>query len=161
MLSAVRCTKDLLTEKPADDIYADNLLVNYDGFVNMQNARFAMVRDEYDRVDKKIGGTDFSSQPFAKSTLFSVGADNAWGNNRHTNFRHFSYPANITSMTDAQPFLAIFEWLYKVVNTSNMIITRAENGEVDWGNSANAATNKSTILANARLIRAWANRHLN
>lgn len=162
LLSITSCTKDFLKEKPVDNIYADNLLVDYDGFVNMQNALYAMVRDEYDRADRKIGGTSFGSLPFAKSTMFSVGADNAWGNNRHSDFRHFSFPKNITTMTDAESFLAIFEWLYKVVNTANMIITRAENPGIDWqGGSAQAdQANKNTILANARLVRAWAYRHL-
>ena len=156
----ISCNKDFLIEKPADDIYADNLLVNYAGFVNMQNALFSMVRDEYDRTDRYMGGTNFPSLPFAKSTLFSVGADNAWGNNRHSEFRHFSFPKNITSMTDSEAFLAIFEWLYKTINTANMIITRSENPDVDWGGASVAESNKITIVANARLIRAWAYRHL-
>ncbi len=156
------CTKDFLKEQPVDNIYADNLLVDYDGFVNMQNALYSMVRDEYDRADRSMGGTSFGSLPFAKSVLFSVGADNAWGNNRHNNFRHFSFPKNIISMTDAEPFLAIFEWLYKVVNTANMIITRAEDSGINWkgGTPQENLDRKNTVVANAKLIRAWAYRHL-
>jgi hypothetical protein len=37
-----------------------------------------------------------------------------------------------------------------------MIITRAENEDIDWGTESN----KTTIVAHARLIRAWAYRHL-
>ena len=120
------CSEDFLTEKPVDDIFAENLLVNHDGFLNMQNAMFGLVRDEYDRGDRFYGGTSFGSIPFTKHTLFSAGADNSWGNNRHTNFRHLSFPKNITDMEDVIPFQAVFEWLYKVINTSNMIISRAE-----------------------------------
>lgn len=156
------CTKDFLIEDPKDDIFADNLLVNYDGFLNMQNALFALVRDEYDRVDKNYGGTTFSSLPFAKSILFSAGADNSFGNNRHSRFPHLSFPKNIVNMTDFDTFQALFEWLYTTINTANMIITRAENPNIDWkgGSVEKNAINKNTIIANVRLIRAWAYRHL-
>lgn len=162
VIGSLSCSEDFLTEMPSDDIFAENLLVDYKGFVNLQNGLFALVRDEYDRVDKSYGGTEFRSLPFAKHTLFSAGADNAWGNNRHHQFAHLSYPKNITFMTDFETFLAMFEWLYKVVNTANMIITRSENSDVDWmGGSAEAdVANKEQIVANARLVRAWAYRHL-
>ncbi len=162
VLAISSCSEDFLTEKPVDDIFAENLLINYSGFQNMQNAMFALVRDEYDRGDRYYGGTSFGSIPFTKHTLFSAGADNSWGNNRHTNFRHISFPKNITDMEDVIPFQAVFEWLYKAVNTSNMIITRAENPDIDWqGSSAEEdLQNKNTIIANARLVRAWAYRHL-
>lgn len=150
------CSQDFLVEDPKDDIFANNLLKDYNGFLSMQNALFAMVRDEYDRVDKFNGGTQFPSLPMANSLMFSVGGDNAFCNNRHSRFIHWNVPSNIVNMTDFDPFQAIFEWLYKVVNTSNVIITRAEKPEIDWGN----ASNKNAVIANARLTRAWAYRHL-
>lgn len=161
-LAVSSCSEDFLTEKPVDDIFAENLLISYNGFQNMQNALFALVRDEYDRGDRYYGGTSFGSIPFTKHVLFSAGADNSWGNNRHTSFRHLSFPKNITDMEDVAPFQAVFEWLYKVINTSNMIITRAENPDINWqgGSSEADLANKNYILANARLVRAWAYRHL-
>ena len=156
LIGLLACSKDFLQEDPKDDIFADNLLTDYNGFVSMQSALFALVRDEYDRVDKYYGGTRFPSLPMANSLMFSVGADNAFCNNRHNRFAHWNFPKNIANMTDFQPFQALFEWLYTVINTSNMMITRAEESDIDWGN----ATNKNTILAHARLIRAWAYRHL-
>ena len=156
------CAEDFLVEKPVTDIYADNLLTNYTGFESMNYAILSMVRDEYGRMDINYGSTSFGSLPFAKSTMWSCGTDNAWGNNRHTDFRFFSYPKNITGMTDAPCFLSLFEWLYKVVNTANMVIGRAENEDVDWdGGSASAdQQRKAQIIAEARLYRAWAYRHL-
>lgn len=156
------CSKEFLVEHPQDDIYAENLLVNYDGFVNVNNSLMALVRDEYDRVDINIGGTSFGSQPFARSTMWSCGVDNTFGNNRHTGFRFFSFPKNIISMTDADCFLSLFEWLYKVVNVSNMVIDRAESPEIDWQGGSDAAdeNNKNLIVAEAKLYRAWAYRHL-
>lgn len=162
VLAFLSCSDDFLKEMPTDDIFAENLLVNYNGFMNMQNGLYALVRDEYDRTDKNYGGMSFRSLPFAKHTIFSVGADNSFGNNRHQQFAWFSFPKNITYMADFEPFLAMFEWLYKVVNTANMIITRAEGADIDWQGGSPAAdlANKEKIVANARLIRAWAYRHL-
>lgn len=162
LIGLFSCSKDFLVENPKDDIFAENLLVDHSGFVAMQSALYALVRDEYDRVDKYYGGTDFPSHPMAKSLMFSVGADNAFGNNRHRLFAHWSFPKNIIDMTDFEPFQAMFEWLYTIVNTSNMMITRAEDSEIDWrgGSPEQDLQNKNAILANARLIRSWAYRHL-
>jgi len=162
LLALSACKKDFLTEKPVNDIYAENLLVDYSGFESMNYAMLAMVRDEYGRVDTDYGGTSFGSQPFAKSTMWSCGVDNAWNNNRHTNFRWFNKPNNIVAMSNEMPFLAIFEWLYKVINTANMVIGRAENADVDWQGTSDAenTSRKELTIAEARLYRAWAYRHL-
>ena len=94
--------------------------------------------------------------------MWSCGTDNAWGNNRHTSFRFFNFPKNIVGMTDEACFLSLFEWLYKVVNTANMVIERAENPDIDWqgGSAAADQANKDQIVAEAKLYRAWAYRHL-
>ena len=162
LIGLFSCSKDFLVENPKDDIFAENLLVDHSGFVAMQSALYALVRDEYDRVDKYYGGTDFPSHPMAKSLMFSVGADNAFGNNRHRLFAHWSFPKNIIDMTDFEPFQAMFEWLYTIVNSANMMITRAEDPDIDWqgGSQELDLQKKNAILANARLIRSWAYRHL-
>jgi starch-binding outer membrane protein, SusD/RagB family len=155
-LFIMSCSSDFLTENPKDDIFADNLLNDYTGYVSMQNALMALVRDEYDRVDQFYGATEYPSLPMAKSLMFTVGADNAFCNNRHNRFVHWNFPKNLTNMADFDPFQAIFEWLYTVINTSNMIITRAETSDIDW----KGPNNKNTVIANAKIIRAWAYRHL-
>ncbi|MDD2595050.1 MAG: RagB/SusD family nutrient uptake outer membrane protein [Bacteroidales bacterium] len=161
-LTLSSCNKDFLVENPVNDIYAENLLVNLDGFESMNYALLSFVRDEYGRLDISYGSTSFSSLPFAKSVMWSCGIDNTWGNNRHNQTRFFSYPKNIVAMTDGEVFLSLFEWLYKVVNTANMVINRAENPDVDWQGGSPAAdlANKERIIAEARLYRAWAYRHL-
>ncbi len=162
ILFAASCSDRFLQEKPVNDIYAENLLVDYSGFESMNYAMLSMVRDEYDRMDVNYGGTSFGSLPFAKSTMWSCGVDNAWGNNRHTSFRFFNFPKNIVSMTNEECFMALFEWLYKVVNTSNMVIARATDENVDWKGTSEAENNarRDRIIAEARLYRAWAYRHL-
>ena len=162
LLAFTACSEEFLVEHPVTDIYADNLLTNYTGFESMNYALLSMVRDEYGRMDINYGSTSFGSLPFAKSTMWSCGTDNAWGNNRHTSFRFFNYPKNIVSMANEPCFLSLFEWLYKVVNTANMVIGRAENEDVDWegGSAAVDQQHKELVIAEARLYRAWAYRHL-
>lgn len=156
------CSKDFLIEKPVDNIYAENLLKDYSGFKSMNAALLSFMRDEYARLDVEYGGTEFSSLPLAKHVMWSCGVDNAWNNNRHSQVQFFNYPAKIKNMTDGEVFLALFEWLYKVINTSNMVINRAENTDVDWqgGSEEGNLKNKKQIIAEAKFFRAWAYRHL-
>ena len=156
------CSKDFLIEKPVDNIYAENLLKDYNGFKSMNAALLSFMRDEYARLDVEYGGTEFSSLPLAKHVMWSCGVDNAWNNNRHSAVQFFNYPAKIKNMSDGEVFLALFEWLYKVINTSNMVINRAENTDVDWqgGSEEGNLKNKKQIIAEAKFFRAWAYRHL-
>jgi len=43
------CTKDFLKERPVDEIYANNLLVNYSGFYSMISAQRGLMRNEHGR----------------------------------------------------------------------------------------------------------------
>jgi hypothetical protein len=49
----------------------------------------------------------------------------------------------------------VWDWLYRVVNGANTIIDRAENPAINWTDR-----DKKQIVGEARLIRAWAYRHL-
>lgn len=145
------CKKDFLKEVPRDDIYAENLFVNYTGFKTMISALQGMMRHEYRRVDA-FGG--FSSLPLVQQSLWTCGVDNSWSNNSHSAFKFMYFPRNI-DQTDAECFKATFEWLYRMVTTSNMVISRAENPSVNWSGGS-----KEEIIATARFFRAWAYRHL-
>lgn len=145
------CKKDFLKEEPRDDIYAENLFVDYGGFKTMLVALQGMMRHEYRRTDA-FGG--FGSLPLVQQSMWTCGVDNSWSNNSHSSFKFMYYPKNI-DQTDAESFRATFEWLYRMVTTSNMVITRAENPDVDWSGGS-----KEEILATARFFRAWAYRHL-
>lgn len=144
-----------LKEEPRADIYSENLLVDKEGFQSMITSLQGLMRKEYCR---------HPSIPFALNGVFGGGADNTWGNNIGTTGDGFSFviqPYNI-KRTDSALFRDIFEWLYQIVNTSNMVISRAENTAVKWGgaNSSEAEANKNSIVAQARFFRAWAYRHL-
>lgn len=151
LLFSEGCKKDFLKEEPRDNTYADNLLVNYNGFRTVINALKGMMRHEYRRVDA-FGG--FGSLPLVQHSMWASGVDNSWSNNSHSSFKFMYYPKNI-DQTDAEPFRATFEWLYKMVTTANMVIARAELPGVDWSGGS-----KAEIVATARFYRAWAYRHL-
>lgn len=145
-----------LKEDPRDSLYPENLLVDYAGFESMVTSLYGMMRNEYRRADALGGGL-----PIVLHASWSCGVDNSWSNNSHSDFKFFYYPKQI-NQTDLVLFSNIFQWLYRIVNTSNMIISRAEGTDIDWqGSGAEGdVTNKNKILARARFFRAWAYRHL-
>jgi hypothetical protein len=145
------CKKDFLKETPKDNIYADNLLITYSGFKTIITALQGMMRHEYRRVD---ASGNFGSLPLVQQSMWSCGVDNSWSNNSHSSFKFMYYPRNI-DQTDAEPFRATFEWLYRMITTANLVITRAESSSVNWSGGS-----KDEIVATARFFRAWAYRHL-
>lgn len=154
------CNEDsFLKENPRDEIYTSNLLVDQAGFESFLQGLRGLMRSEYLRAGNIGGGS--SSMPLVWNLMWSCGVDNAWSNNTHSSFKFMYYPKYI-QQTDMECMLVTFEWLYKVVNTANVVITRAERDGIDWGGGDQASDlrNKETIIAKARLIRAWAYRHL-
>ncbi len=155
------CNKEeFLKEDPRDNIYADNLLENYDGFVNMMNGIYAWVRAEKGRTyspgdDPATGGI-----PFTRCSIWNLGVDNGFMNNGVGKEIFLNWPTDINS--EMEVFQSTFEWLYLIVNSSNMVIERAENPDVNWQglNSTDDERKKNYIIAQARVIRAWAYRHL-
>ncbi len=152
LLLVTACNEEeFLTEKPEDNIYANNLFENYNGFVNAMNSVYSWVREERSRAD---------NIPLTRSTCWNTGTDNAFMNNGHSRMTYLNWPTQI--YTDQYIFENMFDWLYRIINTSNMVINRAEGENIDWmgGNDGENESNKNYIIAQARLIRAWAYRHL-
>jgi hypothetical protein len=146
-----------LTEQPRDAIYADNLLVDYTGFQSMITALHGLMRNEYRRGDANGVG----SIPVVQHAVFTAGADNAFANNASQELKFLYKPSEIRK-TDLDIFEGTFLWLYKIVNTANMVISRAENAGIKWGglNESENAAKKNDIIARAAFFRAWAYRHL-
>lgn len=145
-----------LEEKPKADLYPENLLVNYDGFKSMNVSLYGIARAEYRRADA-LGG----SIPLVLHSAWDGGTDVAWANNSSSALQ-FMYDPKLIDRTDLNIFSNIFQWCYRIINTANMVITRAEGSGIDWqGSTADAnAAHKNEVLAEARLFRAWAYRHL-
>jgi len=146
--------EEFLREDPRDNIYSDNLLESYDGFVNMLNSSYAWIRAEKSRLVPS-GGI-----PLTRSTGWTSGVDNGFMNNGHSKMVFLNWPTNINPEMDY--FDDMFKWLYKIINTCNMIIERAEDSRVAWGGGSPEADalKKNHIIAQARVIRAWGYRHL-
>ncbi|MEE4286490.1 MAG: RagB/SusD family nutrient uptake outer membrane protein [Mariniphaga sp.] len=144
------CNEDeFLREDPRDDIFAENLFVNYDGFVNGLNAVYALVRDQRD-----------GTQTASRDELFKLGTDNVFVGNGSADIDPFNDYADFNSQNDLVDIA--FTRLYEIINTTNLIINRAENDEIDWqgNNEQEDLVAKNKVVAQAKLVRAWCYRHL-
>lgn len=146
-LSASACDTDkLLVETPKDIIVADNLYSNLEGFEAGLNALYAQVRRER-------WGQDESNNELLMIPM-TIGTDNGFGNFVSPNERTFQEFGVRMAPTDG--FITnIWNVMYQTINAANTIIARAENPAVKWTTS-----DKARVVAEARLIRAWAYRHL-
>jgi len=141
------CNSDaLLTERPKDIIVADNLYTNPEGFEAGLNALYAQVRRER-------WGQDESNNELLMLPMV-IGTDNGFGNYVSPNERTFQEFG--VRMTPTDGFIThIWTVMYATINAANTIIARAENPAVQW-----TPAEKARVVAEARLIRAWAYRHL-
>ncbi|MEY4638570.1 MAG: hypothetical protein RLZZ446_1089 [Bacteroidota bacterium] len=145
---SVSCNKDFLTEKPLAEIAPDNLYVNKSGFESGLYGIYSLWREER----KGING---SSNDMALTPAF-IGVDNAYslrpaGNAPEQVFNDFGVRLNSTDSYVRR----VWEWLYRIVNATNTLIDRSETPGINW-----TAVEKAQIVGEAKLMRAWAYRHL-
>lgn len=146
------CSDDFLDEKPRDSLFGNTLFVNRDGLQQGLNAVYALARQE--RIQR-------AGASHEASVMWKTGTDVAWGNYTYASLRAFDiYGSNLTPADGTMN--SIFNWLYDVVNASNTIISRSESANINWqgGSESQNLANKNLIVAQARLLRAWAYRHL-
>jgi hypothetical protein len=154
VLISAGCKKDFLDEKPLAVIAPDNLYVNKAGFESGLYGLYNLVRRERGGID---GGFNSNSTNDLYLTAAFIGVDNAYapfpagGNAPERMFNSFGVLMNST-----QGYLSnLWAWLYQTINAANTIIGRAENPAINW-----TAAEKNQIVGEARLVRAWAYRHL-
>jgi hypothetical protein len=139
-------TDKILTEQPKSVIVPDNLYVDLAGFEAGLNALYAQVRRE--RYGQANDVNDILS------TATTIGVDNGRGNYLSPPERQFQefgvLNTPLTGFTNSTWTL-----MYQTINAANTIINRAENPAVRW-----TAADKGRVVGEARLIRAWAYRHL-
>lgn len=154
------CNEDkFLKESPKDQVFADELFTTYTGFQMAKNALLEFPRQE--RQDK--------IQSAELGFVWKVGTDVAWAN------ANLSW---LTGLNIYDPLLinsemqilngdqfgnsGLFLILYSAINSANTVISRAENSNVNWEGSSEEENliRKNEIIAHAKLIRAWAYRHL-
>src|SRR6218665_330931 len=142
------CKKGFLNEEPKAIIAPDNLYVDKAGFEAGLYGLYYLVRSE--RMGINGGYNDIAS------TAAIIGVDNAYslypaGGAAESVFNDFGTRLNSTSAYITN----LWAWLYKTINAANTIIDRSENADINWSD-----TEKGQIVGEARLIRAWAYRHL-
>ncbi|HEU4606694.1 MAG TPA: RagB/SusD family nutrient uptake outer membrane protein [Chitinophagaceae bacterium] len=148
LLLSLGCGKDFLKEKPLAIIAPDNLYVNKEGF----EAGLYGLYDLWRQERKGINGPSND----ITNTAAVIGVDNAFslypaGGAAESVFNDFGVRMN----SSAGYISHMWSWLYEVVNAANTIVDRAENPDIKW-----TEDEKNQIVAEARLIRAWAYRHL-
>jgi len=145
LVGGTAACRDILTEDPKTVIVPENLYVDLNGFEAGLNGLYALVRRER-------YGQNETNNIFA--TAYSIGVDNGFGNYLSPPERVFSEFGTV--MNSQNSFITdTWSWLYQTVNAANMIVDRAENPDVRW-----SPEDKARVVGEARLIRAWAYRHL-
>ncbi|MBC7654219.1 MAG: RagB/SusD family nutrient uptake outer membrane protein, partial [Oligoflexus sp.] len=141
------CKRTFLDEKPLGIIAADNLYVSKEGFQAGLNGLYALWRQER-------RGIEGSSNSLPLSAAL-IGVDNAYslypGTDGDNVFNDFGVRLNSNSSYVGN----LFTYLYQVVNSANTLIGRSETAKINWTDA-----DKNQIVGEARLIRAWAYRHL-
>ena len=156
------CKKTFLDETPKDVLAPENLYINKSGF---ERGLFGL----YNQVRQERGGyfqdtkPNSSAQPDPSNDITNgimmVGVDNAYCNfpaaNNEKYYNWFSSGGAVSLITDDYN-ATVFSWLYKIINGANTIISRADNtANIDW-----TPAQKGQIVGEAKVIRAWAYRHL-
>ena len=136
----------LLTESPPHILVADNLYADLAGFEAGLAGLYAQVREE--RNSMRNNTNDIMNMGM------TIGVDNAFGNLESAAIRIYNEFRQYNSPSE-NAFLVMWTWLYRTINAANTIIGRAENPDVRW-----TEADKHRVVAEARLVRAWAYRHL-
>ena len=146
IIGITSCRDPLLTEDPKTIIVADNLYTNLAGFEAGLNALYFQVRRE--RFGQDNGPNNLIQ------TAMTSGTDNVYGLYLSPTERIFNEWTVRNNPLDG--FIGhIFNLMYQTINAANTIVNRAENPNVAWSEEE-----KNRVVAEARLIRAWAYRHL-
>jgi hypothetical protein len=144
---ATACNADeILTEHPVSIIVPDNLYVDVPGFEAGLNALYAQVRRE--RYGVSNDANDIIS------TATTIGVDNGRGNYLSPPERLFHEFGTLNNPLNGFTN-GTWTLMYQTINAANTIINRAENPAVVW-----TPAEKGRVVGEARLIRAWAYRHL-
>ncbi|MFT4223074.1 RagB/SusD family nutrient uptake outer membrane protein [Dysgonomonas sp.] len=156
------CSDSFLNENAKDETYADNLFNDYNGFLS---AKYALLHFPRHERREPIQSAELG-------VIWKIGTDIGWANTELSWTRGLNQytKADLTStmqflngdVTDPSGRPGIFLILYRAINSANLIISRAQNPSVNWmgGTPEKDEANKNEIVAHAKLVRAWAYRHL-
>ncbi len=145
------CVSDWLEENPKTEMTADQLYTNESGFELGLNGLYALVRGEREGY----GYTDSFGATGLRALIYIGGTDNYdCGAGASGEFSAIYKNWATANVATDKSIKSVFSWLYNAVLAANTIIGRAENPDVEWEGG------KERIVGEARLLRAWAYRHL-
>lgn len=155
--AATGCKDTFLDEKPLDVITPENLYVNREGFESGLYGLYNLVRQERGGIMPTNNNPvpNASSNDMALTAAF-IGVDNAFSQFPASGapeqvFNEFNIQLNSANGYVRQ----LWEYCYRAINAANTIIGRAEDPAITW-----TEAEKNQIVGEARLVRAWAYRHL-
>ena len=145
------CSSKWLDEDPKADMTADKLYTSESGFEQGLNGLYSLVRGEREGY----GYTDAFGATGLRALMYIGGTDNYnCGAGASGEFSAIYKNWATANVATDKSLKSVFSWLYNVVLAANTVIERAENPDVEWDGG------KERIVAEARLLRAWAYRHL-
>ncbi len=147
VLLPTACSDAGLTEVPEGILVADNLYQDLAGFEAGLNGLYYNVRRE------RYGRNNDNNA--IMNTTMVAGVDNAFGMYLAPDTENIIHFWGVFNDPLSAQLRTVWAWLYQTVNAANTIIDRAENPAVRW-----TPAEKDRVVAEARLIRAWAYRHL-
>lgn len=154
-LNLTSCSNDLLNENPEHIYTADGLYTSLDGYEKGLNGLYAEVRKEYEG----LGYTGNFGTVDLRNVLYILGTDNMATGSNKGNVHKMLNSWGVANHPSYKDFDEYFLWFYETVNAANTIINRAMNSEINW-NDKNGENQYYRVLAEAKVFRAWAYRHL-
>jgi starch-binding outer membrane protein, SusD/RagB family len=139
--------QDVLLEEPPNFLTADNLYRTPAGFEAGLNGLYALAREEH--VGLAGGGNTGTRQMFT-----TVGVDNVAGKSGD-GITNAVTALGLAMNPELDELRLMWNWLYATVNAANTLVVRGENPEIAW-----TEAQKNQAMGEARLLRAWAYRHL-
>lgn len=136
--------EEFLQEDPRDRLTSENLYTTPEGFQNGLNALYALVRTERDVTSGRLPGM-----------MWWTSNDDIYSPVNNTPDLPYIEWGEFNNSTVGL-YSDVWNWLYRTINAANTIISRADNESIEWESS----DQKNNVLAQARLIRSWAYRHL-
>lgn len=152
-ISLTGCSNRWLDEDPQTEMTSQKLYQDETGFEIGLNGLYSLVRQEREGY----GFTDSFGGTGLRALMYIAGTDTYnCGGGASGEFSAICKDWAKANVPTDKSLNSVFGWLYNTILAANTIIKYAENPDVQWSN----AGSKERITAEARLVRAWAYRHL-
>lgn len=147
------CSESLLDEKPETLLTSDQVYANENGFEAGLNGLYSLARQEREGY----GYTDSFGATGLYALMYMGGTDNYnCGAGASGEFSAIYKDWAKGNVPTDKSLNKAFSWLYNTVLAANTIIGRVGNEGIAWS----TPEKRYEVEAEARLIRAWAYRHL-